>query len=644
MESEAREDNGCQPLTSPTIPSNKEAECSKAQHPPKAAVPEASAPAEGRRVPEKKPSASSIKHSSSLPLHHKAMEKINHHSSSASSPLDLQSSVFGRSSSSLSSMTVPIRLDALSYLLNNALMGAGRMAPQRLYCGNQCAAMQMCPASPAPVCRSQMGQYAQPPCSNYTGCTMHCTPPACFAQPLAYPGSLLTDPSKLPGRPAGGQLDVPSAHPPVFPNKSVGAWNAAGGGYNQHIGGSGNVPEANKWASAPTETFGERQSGSFGPARGSFSRSSECQSAWQDGSSGGSPKRGFGSSPKRVFGGWKDNQGRGGHSWSERPPRDYGRAMGRASGEFSSGSWRRNPRDENRDSLLGEKTWSSGFGNRKRNQEEKQWPTEEELPPKLGLWANGRGGGAGRGRGGSPWQQRRGFESSSVQSDLGGSGDRFKSSTFAPSSVASASSSCMKEEISSEDWEAEYKPRQLPTPAQGVQGEASLEPRPRRAASTKQDDWESDCKEESSSPLVESKTTETSKEGARNTSKEKPDESPGVFEKFINGFFSDMVPKGGESRRQPEDVDGGECSDSTEEVDVGVDIANPTSQALAAHSQEGTKAPEAEEPGVVTEIGSSSADREEENTAEAVSPAEEKGPHVHSHIPGCLTHAAEPSG
>nr|XP_033819879.1 uncharacterized protein LOC117369425 isoform X2 [Geotrypetes seraphini]XP_033819880.1 uncharacterized protein LOC117369425 isoform X2 [Geotrypetes seraphini] len=561
---------------------------------PQSALQQVSAPAEGKRAPEKKTNSSSAKHPSAVISHHKALDKISH-SSSTPSTVDLQSSVFGRSSSSMSSLTVPIRLDTLSYLLNNVFMGHCRMLPQRPHCGSQCAAMPFCPINPAPVCSSQMGQYTQLSC----GCTAHFTPTTCFSQLPAYPGGINTDPSRMLGRPAGCQSDVSCIYPPVIMNQSTGACNTTGGGCDQRRGGNLSMPETKRLL---PERYGERQCGSFGSARGTFSKSSECQSAPQEWSFEGSPNRSFGGSPKRGFGGWKENQGRGGHHWSERPPRDGGRFTGRSNSEFNSGSWRRNSRDENRGLQFGEKTWNSEFGNRKRNHEERLWPTEEEQPPKQGLWSNSTEG--AKGRGGRPWQQRKGPGNSSVQSDLGAYGDCFKSNSLVPSRGITTSATA-KQGFSTEDWEVDYEPGKLPTTgfkATNGLDQKSLDTKP-QVADTKQEDWETDyIKEGNRSPLAELKITKNSKDlkEAVITAKEKSDDNPGVFEKYLRGFFSDMIPKG-EKNSLPGDVDEGECSDSIEEVDVGEEISSPSSAKVVicslppsplpvAHSKENTEA------------------------------------------------------
>ncbi|XP_078511567.1 uncharacterized protein LOC144770711 [Lissotriton helveticus] len=409
---------------------------------------QSSVPSDSNKAQEKKRSAASTKPPSTGSAHQKGthtVDKVSHPSAVINPVVDLQSSVFGRSNSSLSSMTVPIRLDALSYLLNNALMGAYRMAPPVPMYANQCA-MPVC-QSPGPLYPNPMGQVAPTNCAGHGCCSAHIAAPVCPTaqllthQPQVYPGNTCPDPSRLLIRPTGTQNETTVLYPPaVQRDPNAVSMNTSAGSFAPK-NETANVIEPNKWNSKPVESNLENQNPNFVQPRGSFSGNSDGPNM--------SPKRGFSNSSQGSFGSWKDNQR--GNNWSGRQQRDFDRPMGRSNDNFGSGSWRGNSRDQSRDSGFGGKPWNSDFGNRKRNQDESSWSQDEGQGGfKQGRWSGGRGRGGGGGRG--SWQQRS--DDSTTQNEFGSFRDRFKPSASATPSLASSFS---KNDNSSDDWETSYK-------------------------------------------------------------------------------------------------------------------------------------------------------------------------------------------
>ncbi|XP_069460919.1 uncharacterized protein [Ambystoma mexicanum] len=458
---------------------------------------------DGKKAPERKHGDTSTKLPSTGSTHQKkthGVDKTNH-SSTVINPVDL--SVFGRSNSTLSSMTVPIRLDALSYLLNNALMGAYRMPPPVPVYGNQCA-VPMC-QSGAQLYSNPMGQVAQTSCAGHACCPAHFTaqvyPTAqmCTVQPQVCPGNMCQDSSRLLGRPAGSHNETTILYPPAVQRDPNGtSWNTSEATQNN---ANVNVTEPNKWQKL-AETSVERPTSNFVQPKSSFSGGSDGQNS--------PPKRTFGNSSQGNFGSWKDN-GRG-NSWSGRQQRDFDRPMGRSNDNFSSGSWRGNSREQSRDSGFGGRPWNSDFGNRKRNLDEGSGSQDEGQGFKQGRWSGGRGRGGGRGS----WQQRT--DDSTAHTETGNFGDRFKSSTNTTSGFGVASS-FNKNDNSNEDWETSYKsenPEKLNTSAPKLL-RVTVDKKPEYHNSTlaattnaglatsfsakdnSSDDWETDYKSEQSS-------------------------------------------------------------------------------------------------------------------------------------------------
>ncbi|KAJ1132491.1 hypothetical protein NDU88_010800 [Pleurodeles waltl] len=396
------------------------------------------------RAQEKKRSASSTKPPSSSSAHQKGthtVDKVSHSSAVINPVVDLQSSVFGRSGSSLSSMTVPIRLDALSYLLNNALMGAYRMAPPMPMYGNQCA-MPVC-QSAGPLYPSPMGQVTPTNCAGHGCCSAHFTAPVCPTaqlvthQPQVYPGNMCPESSRLLTRPTGTQNEATILYPPAVQQDTNAISMNTSVGWCTTKNGSANVIESNKWNNKPVEANLEKQNPNFVQPKSSFTGDPDGQNT--------SPKRTISNSSQGSFGSWKDNQR--GNNWSGRQQRDFDRPMGRSNDNFSSSSWRGNSRDQGRDSGFGGKPWNSDFGNRKRNQDEGSWSQDEGQGGfKQGRWSSGRGRGGGSGS----WQQRS--DDSITRYEFGSSSGRFKSSA-----TSSFASSFSKNDNSSDDWESSYK-------------------------------------------------------------------------------------------------------------------------------------------------------------------------------------------
>ncbi|XP_040183190.1 uncharacterized protein LOC120916344 [Rana temporaria] len=419
-------------------------------------------PAEKRK--EHHPSKSSV-----VPTSHQRSSQ-----SSSGGALDLQA-VVGRPSSSISGMTVPIRLDALSYLLNSAVMGNYRMPYQTPYC----------PPS-YPMC-----SYPQVGCSPYGMCmgSQYCS----SALPNQYPGyqtglsaygnqqnmqayqhpvpnfnqsmgdaSQIQNTGTFPGvNPQGGMAFNPTGmafNPTGMALNSTGmafnttgmalnstgmalnstgmAFNSAGTTSAQNISGA-SQPESNSWAKKPFEKAGTSEK--FGNNwSNSFSSENEKQSSPRGG------RFAERNEDRRGFGRFGDNRNE--DSWSSRQQSNsFGRDFGRGRGSFGGSSWRGNSRGQNKEWTFGDRSRNADFGNKRKFGESPERSQDQGTFSKRGQWSGGRG----RGRGSSDsWQQKNRQQDSQLWSSA--------ADTPSTSSFGQETKTAVQSDAGDEDWETDY--------------------------------------------------------------------------------------------------------------------------------------------------------------------------------------------
>ncbi|XP_075462431.1 uncharacterized protein LOC142497901 [Ascaphus truei] len=506
----------------------------------------ANSPAEGSRPPEKKvhlPSRSSA----AGPPHHRTSHSLdkNINSSSGNGAFDLQPSVFGRSGSSISGMTVPIRLDALSYLLNNAVLGAYKMLPQVPFYGGQCLSpvSQTCPYT-------QVGCTPHGTCMNQPQCSLPCLNQSAIPQPGYMPcvnqqviQTRVSQPQSssclqcVSSAAAGQNM---SSFPTCPPQSGV-IWNSSGTGSAQDKAGR-LLPEGNRFAGRSNDRFGSQMNNPFSG----------------DGERHNSP-------PQRGFGRCGDNQD--GDSWSGRQQRDFGRPPGRGRDDSGGRPWQSNSRGQGRDWQFGDRSRSTDFGAQKRSQDSPERSSSRGQSFKRGRWSGGRGRG-GESRETSSWQQRNKADDASAWPDIGSSQDRFGSG-----GEIKLQTHVDKHDARDEDWETEY-----PEEAKAAKSSDSSVQRPENPSPSLPTSLASDWEKESERPKGKESAEnvgltndgdlqETALVNSVNDQEgsKLPDKTlsaqGGVFETFMKGFASDL--------RSKEDENCGEDQESSsEQVDV----------------------------------------------------------------------------
>ncbi|XP_056398368.1 uncharacterized protein LOC130293566 [Hyla sarda] len=389
----------------------------------------AASPDDSAKQKERKPQAPP--RSSIVPTsHHRSSHPVDRHgqSSSTSGALDLQSLV-GRSgsSSSLSGISVPIRLDALSYLLNNAVLGAYKTPSQMP------SYPLMYPCCPFP----QMG-YPYSPCMGSPPYNMPYMNPAC------QPGLM----------PCGTQQGVQACQNPMpnFNQFAMGTTPSQNqslfSGITPQMGAPFTTSTINMTPSgqdnrgmsqSDSNTWAQKANQGFGNKVNLFSSNYEKQS----------------SPPQRGFPRFGDKQSE--ENWSNRGQNSSNRGFGRGRGDFGGRSWQSNFSGQER--RFGERSWNSDSGGRRRFQESPDRSQDRGSSFKRGRWQDGRGrGGDNR----DSWQQRN-RQSFSPRSNVGTFQDRFKSRQEEEKVVTKTDDSNDKDE----DWEMDYvgEPTACETPS-----------------------------------------------------------------------------------------------------------------------------------------------------------------------------------
>ncbi|KAM4015897.1 uncharacterized protein ACNLHF_002454 [Anomaloglossus baeobatrachus] len=329
----------------------------------------------GSTKPAEKKLLQSASKSSIVPAsHHRSSHSLEKagHASSSSGALDLQSLVTrSGSSSSISGITVPIRLDALSYLLNNAVMGAFKM-PSQMPCYPPTY-----PACPYPQMGYPYSPYMSSPAYNMP--YMNQFP---VYQPGQVPGAtqqgVQVYQNPMPNFSQSVVGTTPDQNMTVFPGfqPQIGTPFNTSVSYPVPAGGS-LQPDGNLLAQKANDGAGN--SNSTNP----FSSNSEKQ----------------GSTPSQGFGRFGDKQGEDG--WSGRPQNSFNRGSGRGRGDFGGRSWQSNSNSQER--RFGERSWNSDFGGRRRFQDSPERGQDRGNFFKRGRWQDGRGR---DGENRESWQQK----------------------------------------------------------------------------------------------------------------------------------------------------------------------------------------------------------------------------------------------
>ncbi|XP_068099231.1 uncharacterized protein [Hyperolius riggenbachi] len=376
------------------------------------------------------------------------------HSSASTGALDLQAVVARSGSSSISGMTVPIRLDALSYLLNSAVMGSSRMPAQMpcyppmypAYPQMGCTPYGTCMNSPYcatpfpnqyPACHQgfmpygnqQVMQTCQYPAPNFNQNMGDMTQ----AQNNSLPSTAVNPQAGMTFNP----MSMASNTPGMMPAPAGMPFTSAGTSLMQNSSGTVQS-EANSWSSKPyerdnnNEKFGSNERFGNESFRSSFSSERGQQR---------SPRRGFGrGGDRRNDDGWSDRQ----------QTNSFGRGFGRGRGDFGGSSWRGgNSRGQDNEWNFGDRSRNRDFGNQKKFNSSPERFQDRGGFSKRGRWSGGRGRGS---EGRDSWQQETREKSTPMWSSIGKSPER--------SSVGQETKPVGDKD---EDWEMDY-PESSTTP------------------------------------------------------------------------------------------------------------------------------------------------------------------------------------
>ncbi|CAH2318656.1 Hypothetical predicted protein [Pelobates cultripes] len=459
---------------------------------------EVSKPQERRKVHHPSSRSSTAGSSQQKPCN--TIDKFMQPSSSIGS-LDLQPSSLGRSGSSgIAGMTVPIRLDALSYLLNNALMGAYKMPPSPFYSGQYIP--NMC--QPCPV--AQMGCTPYGSCMNQSHCSMSCNNQA------AQPGYMMCYNQQ------GPQICQPqtSNYMPCMSNA------ATGSSTNQFP----KPPQSGMTQYSPNPSFQQDNSVTFQQGINNWPKKSNDEFVTNMNKNSFSEGELNRASPQRRFG----------DSWSGRQQRDFGRGRGRA--DFAIRSWQGNTRSQDREWRFGDRSRNNEFSDKRGVGSPDRSPGRGQYS-KRGRWSGGRDrGGENR----DTWQQRNRQDDTPLWSD-----------SFA---TQGRSSSCLdvnpqhqadKSDAGDEDWETDYtdertsklKTEESSTPS-GLNSSTSV-------VSSLTSDYVTSkgikSPQNQSSPkdfdLLKPTEVKAPKDEESAVEADKPQGTD--FDKFLKGYISDMV-------------------------------------------------------------------------------------------------------
>ncbi|XP_075046104.1 uncharacterized protein LOC142106942 [Mixophyes fleayi] len=491
-------------------------------------VPTSSA-AECSKPPEKKVQPPPIRSAIVPSSHHRSSHSLDRQSqsSSATGALDLQA-VIGRSGSSISGITVPIRLDALSYLLHNAVTGAYKTpspAPVLPYMYPTCPYSQMgCP--PYTTCMNP--QYCSVPFPNqFSSCQPGFIP--CGNQPVPTFQQQVPNYNQFMGGTTPKENKSPLSNAP--PQTGM-ALSSDGTGLVQENTGSFQS-DVNRWAKKPNDRFGSNTSNSF---------SSESQQQ-------NSPSRG-------GFARFGDKQNE--DSWSGRQQTSFRRGFGRGRGDFAGQSWRDNSRGQDKERRFGDGSRNMDYGGQKRFTVSPERSQERGSFFKRGRWPGGRGSG---GESHDTWQQRNREDDSPNWSITKATQDRFISGGQAKSTSKSAED---------ENWETDY---------------------PVQATTSKSDKPSGQCLIKLSSPLPSSPKSDCSRKSSESSQYLKPtvksvnEGDEGKSDKIIGGLGAEPACE----KEEGETDSGSEKADvetADPEPQVGEQVSAPSSVVNSAEHVE----------------------------------------------------------
>ncbi|KAE8594308.1 hypothetical protein XENTR_v10019571 [Xenopus tropicalis] len=480
----------------------------------------ANPPAEGSKAAEKKPHNPPTRPSSSSSSHQKPSHSLVQ-SSHSSGTTDLQPSVFGRSGSSISAMTVPIRLDALSYLLNNAIIGSHRMLPQSPYYGGSWVPS---------ACPYQTGCAPYSPWMNQSQCFPSCSNVSASCQPGYFPylnheGNQSYQPSCFMQVPSSGKANLNHSSFTNCPAQSGIPWNPYGTSSGQSNSGP-QQPEVNNAAGMSSDRFfnlanysaqnypnTNRPEGN-GWNRRSTDRSSDAANDAPDGDKQMAPAR-------KSFGRFGDKQE--GDGWPGRQQRDFGRGGGRGRDDFGTPRWQNNSMNQDRASRFGDRR---GYFSQRRDQDSPERFQGRGYNLKRGRWSNSIDtGGETR----ASWQQRTNVSDTSPWSDA--TTKENQSSSFGEAKQANED----------EDWETTSPEEKslVESTESSKQNAANADTVPDHLVT---DDWEikkESTEENRSSENVTSTSASLANEEEPSSSKDTEEEAGGANISFMQGSNKD---------------------------------------------------------------------------------------------------------
>ncbi|XP_072282582.1 uncharacterized protein [Pyxicephalus adspersus] len=310
--------------------------------------------------------------------------------SSSSGAIDLQA-VVGRSGSSISGVTVPIRLDALSFLLNSAVIGNFRMPSQmpcyqpaypmfpqpQMGCSphGMCMGSQYCPSHfPNQFSAHQAGFVA---CGSQQNMQSFQQQVPNFNQGVGNASQIQNQGPFAGMNPQSGMsyVSTGTAFNPggtAF-NPAGTTFNAAGTPFNSTELASGSTRSnsvQNSFGSAPSESINwpkkpyEKAGSSERFGNNSFS--SERQSGF------------------RKF---EDN-------WSSRQQSNsHGRGFSRDRGNVGGSSWQGSSREQDREPSFGDRSRNTGFGSKRNFRESPETFQDRDSFSKRSRWPSSQGGG-----------------------------------------------------------------------------------------------------------------------------------------------------------------------------------------------------------------------------------------------------------
>ncbi|XP_038652650.1 uncharacterized protein LOC119965835 [Scyliorhinus canicula] len=414
---------------------------------------------------------------SSITSHTKVVQSsdgVKHHRSVSQSPagsnhVDLQPSILGKSlqtMGSLSSITIPMRLDALAYLLNHAVMNPYNVMPQGPCLANQCSIASYRNTVPLTYC----------PCHGGTPVVdCHSVPTHFTQQQYSTNAFYPNQPSINTGYQPGPINSLPSQNYSYADQHTANREMAVHSDRKwEQINSSLSATSIKKWddTSRPMQTldeasYGERCKSGFNQTRtasnGNYFRSNSLQA---------------------TSGNWKSSQNDD-REWQDR---SFGRSA-RKFNDDSSSNYKRGDAGDcyKRGGFSRERTFGSDFRTRKRNEEENSWSSSQDSfsTPKQMRWSGIEGS----------WQQRRGQTGTAKQEANEHFGENYRSKIIASTDKEKTPIFSGKRMTTVEDWDAEYDTEQSKSGA--LKEKSSVHAKNENTSI--REDWETEYAEEKNS-------------------------------------------------------------------------------------------------------------------------------------------------